>query len=230
MDKEISYKMSLLLDGELTSQETVALWKSIEQDPALADQWQRYNKVRSVINSLPSVAARPDLVGSVRQALQSEPTIMAPKRLLRDQASSQKSLRKNNLVTMRRTSMIAASAVLALVVYGGYQQQMHQVMPVDNQPSTADIMTDNVVADTAPIEILGDNLSDNDNNVVAGTAPVEMITDTIDASATQVDYSSQIPSEKVFNEYLENHGDHTYSASPEPLMSGARIISQNAEE
>ncbi|MEE9413028.1 MAG: RseA family anti-sigma factor [Methylococcales bacterium] len=228
MDKEISYKMSLLLDGELTSQETVALWKSIEQDTELADQWQRYNQVRSVINSLPSISARPDLVSSVHQALQSEPAILAPNRLSNAKHSSQRNQR--HTVAMRRSGMVAASAVLALMVYGGYQQQMQQAIPIDNQPSTADIMTDHVVADTAPIEILSDNLSDNDNNVVAGTAPVEILAEPIDASASQVDYSSQIPSEKVFNEYLVNHGEYAYSVSPQPLMSGARIISQNAEE
>lgn len=223
MDKEISYKMSLLLDGELTAQETVELWKSIEQDPALADQWKRYNQVRSVINSLPSVAARPDLVGSVRQALLSEPTIIAPNRLTSAKQSSQQSI-----FTLRRTGMVAASAVLALMVYGGYQQQLQQTMPVDHQPSTADVMTDSVVADTAPIEIL-DN---NDNvNVVAGSAPVKILAETVDASASQqVDYSSQIPSERVFNEYLVNHGEYAYAISPQPMMSGARISSYNTEE
>jgi negative regulator of sigma E activity len=222
MDKEISYKMSLLLDGELTAQETVELWKNIEQDPALADQWKRYNQVRSVINSLPSVAARPDLVGSVRQALLSEPAIIAPNRFASAKPSSQQSI-----FTLRRTGMVAASAILALMVYGGYQQQLQQVIPVDRQPSTADIMTDNVVADTAPIEILDNN---DDVSVVAGSVPVEILAETVDASVSQADYPSQIPSEKVFNEYLVNHGEYAYAISPQPMMSGARISSYNAEE
>ena len=232
MDNKISYKMSLLLDGELTAQETVALWKSIEQDPALAEQWKRYNQVRSAMNSLPPIVAHQDFVSSVHQALLLEPTVMVPNR----QSKAKKPLQQKPAM-LRRTGMVAASAVLALMVYGGYQQQLQQTIPVKHQPSTADILTDNVVADSVPIEILPDHVVAGDtlaeiapDNILAGNPPVEIPADSVDALASQVHYSSsQIPSERVFNEYLVTHGDYSYANSPQPLISGARVISYNAE-
>lgn len=203
MDNEISFKMSLLLDGELTAQETVELWKNIEQDPALAEQWKRYNQVRSVMNSQPPVTARPDLVDSVHQALLSEPTVIRPK-----QRSISKHAPKSNVVTLRRTGMVAASAVLGLMVYGGYQQQLQQTVPVSPQPSIADVMADNIVAERQPVEIR--------------TQPVH-------ASASRVFSSTQIPSERAFNDYLVTHGEYAYAHSPQPLTPVARVISYNIE-
>jgi negative regulator of sigma E activity len=232
MDKEISYKMSLLLDGELTAQETVTLWKNIEQDPAMAKQWQRYNQVRSAMNSLPPIVAGQDFVSSVHQALLLEPTVMLPNR-----QSKAKNTSQQKIVMFRRTGMVAASAVLALMVYGGYQQQLQQTMPAKHQPSTADILTDNVVADSTPIKILTNNVVVNNSpaeiasdNILAGNASVEILDESVDTLAPQIHYSSsQIPTEKVFNDYLVTHGDYSYANSPQPLISGARIISYNAE-
>lgn len=203
MDNEISFKMSLLLDGELTAQETVELWKNIEQDPALAEQWKRYNRVRSVMNSQLPVTARPDLVDSVHQALLSEPTAIRPK-----QRSIPKHTPKSNVVTLRRTGMVAASAVLGLMVYGGYQQQLKQTVPVSPQPSIADVMADNIVAERQLVEIR--------------TQPVH-------ASASRVFSSTQIPSERAFNDYLVTHGEYAYAHSPQPLTPVARVISYNIE-
>jgi negative regulator of sigma E activity len=208
MDNEISFKMSLLLDGELTAQETVELWKNIEQDPALAEQWKRYNQVRSVMNSQPPVTARPDLVDSVHQALLSEPTAIRPK-----QRSIPKHTPKSNVVTLRRTGMVAASAVLGLMVYGGYQQQLQQVVPVSPQPSIADVMADNIVAERQLVEI----------------QPVEIRTQPVHASASRVFSSTQIPSERAFNDYLVTHGEYAYAHSPQPLTPVARVISYNIE-
>jgi negative regulator of sigma E activity len=206
MDKDIHYKMSLLLDGELTAQETVELWKSIEQNPALAAQWKRYNQVRSAMNSLPAVSVRPDLVDSVHQALLSEPTVMVPNR-----QSKAKNGSKPKLVTLRRTGMIAATAVLGMMVYG-YQQHMQQIVPVTHPPATAaDLMVD---------------------NVVAGNDAIVTLTEPVHASASRVDYSStQIPSERAFNDYLVTHGEYSsYAIDSQPLVAPVtRLISYNTE-
>lgn len=201
MDEEISFKMSLLLDGELSAKETVALWKSIEQDSALAAQWKRYNQIRSVMNSQIPVSARPDLVESVHQALLSEPTVIAPNTLSRPKAG------KSKYVLLRRTGMIAASGVLALMVYG--YQQVHQVTPVQSPPSSVDIMADNVVAESTPVEA------------------VETRTQPVQAATSQVYSSARIPSERAFNEYLVSHGEYSYSISPQPLIPAARVVSLN---
>lgn len=202
MDNEINFNMSLLLDGELTAKETVELWKRIGQEPELAEQWKRYNQIRSVMNSLPPVPASPGLVDSVHQALASEPTVIAPKAQPKSHSKAQ-----SKQAFLRRTGMVAASGVLALMVYG-YQQQAQKVNPVNIQPTTADIMTDHVVAKSQPVEIR--------------TQPVR-------ASASRVYSSTQIPSERAFNEYLVSHGEYSYSISPQPLMPIARVASYNTE-
>ncbi|HFD12283.1 MAG TPA: hypothetical protein ENJ32_07425 [Crenotrichaceae bacterium] len=202
MDNEISLKMSLLLDGELSAQETVELWAQIEQDALLAEQWKRYNQVRSVMNSQSPVAARPDLIESVHQALLSEPVLVAPKAQSKSNTSQ-----RNTFVFLRRTGMVAASGILAMMIYG-YQQQTQHVVPVSSQPSAVDVMTDNVVADKQPVEIR--------------TQPVH-------AAASRIYSTAQIPSEQAFNEYLVSHGEYSYSISPQPLMSAARVVSYNTE-
>ncbi len=207
MDNEMGFKMSLLLDGELSATETLELWSTIEKDPALADQWKRYNQIRSSMNSLPPVMASPDLVNSVHQALASEPTIVAPK----NSTIAKKDTSKH--VLLRRTGMIAASGVLALMVYGGYQQQVQQaVNPINTQPTTADLLTDNVVATNQP-----------------QPQQIEVRTQPVQSAASHVYSSTQIPSERAFNEYLETHGEYAYSISSQPLIPAARVVSYNTK-
>jgi len=102
--------------------------------------------------------------------------------------------------------MIAASGVLALMVYG--YQQTRQTIPVSDPPSSADILTDNVVAENQP------------ESVEVRAQPAQSV-------ASQVYSSTHIPSERAFNEYLVSHGEYAYLVSPQPLMSAARIVSYN---
>lgn len=211
MDNDSKFKMSQLLDGELSTQDTIALWERINSEPALTEKWKRYNQIRSVMNSQPTVVASDGFVDAVHKALESEPTILV--------AGSQHNTATGNNVKrtlLRRSSMIAATGVLSMMVYG-YQQFAQNVAPVPGQTlPTADIMADHVVAESQPAK--------------RHSQSVEIHAQPIRTAASRVYSKPQIPSEQAFNEYLVSHGEYAYSSSiKQPLISSARVVSLNSK-
>lgn len=212
MDNDSKLKMSQLLDGELSTQDTIALWERINTEPELADTWKRYNQIRSVMNSQPTMVAHDGFVDAVHKALESEPTILVP--AVQHNTGDKKNSKRTFL---RRTSMIAATGVLAMMVYG-YQQVAQHAAPIPGQTlPTADMMNDHVVAESKTTEL--------------HSQPVAMHTQPVRSSASTVYSQPRIPSEQAFNEYLVSHGDYAYSSSikQQPLISSARVVSLNSE-
>ncbi|MCH9698160.1 MAG: sigma-E factor negative regulatory protein [Gammaproteobacteria bacterium] len=212
MDNDSKFKMSQLLDGELSTQDTIALWECINSEPALAGKWKRYNQIRSVMNSQPPVVASDGFVDAVHKALESEPTLFVP-------GAQHNSAKGKNVkrTFLRRSSMIAATGVLAMMVYG-YQQFAQHVGPVPGQTlPTADSMADNMVAESQPAEL--------------PSQPVVIHTQPVRAAASNVYSQPQIPSEQAFNEYLVSHGEYEYSNSikQQPLIPAVRVVSLNSE-
>lgn len=78
---DFNERLSCFLDGELSSQEEQRVLERLRHDGALQVRWERYQLISDALrNNLPDVAMR-DLAGRVSAALESEPVVLAPRRL-----------------------------------------------------------------------------------------------------------------------------------------------------
>ncbi len=70
-------KLSAFMDGETNSAE---IMDAILNDEELKAKWQRYHVIRSGLRKEATVAPQLDITAAVAAALDSEPTVMAPKK------------------------------------------------------------------------------------------------------------------------------------------------------
>lgn len=105
--KEDSLKeeLSLMLDGELSPNESLKLLGRIEKDPTLRAQWSRYCIMSEVMRSGRVLLPDSGFVGRVSSTLAEEPTVLAPRR--------EKQRVRERLVT---GALAASLALLALLV------------------------------------------------------------------------------------------------------------------
>jgi len=102
-------KISQLMDGELEGQECGLHIRRLTQDAQLAKRWDTYHLIRDVLRA--EAGTRVDLVESVRARLQSEPTVLAPRRRLYQVAA--------------RIAMPVAAAVAGVVIGGWLAPTQH---------------------------------------------------------------------------------------------------------
>ncbi|OFC69537.1 sigma-E factor negative regulatory protein [Alteromonas confluentis] len=116
-------KLSAFMDGETDSAE---IMEAILNDEELKAKWQRYHVIRSGLRKEATVAPEMDITAAVAAALDSEPTVMAPKR------SGWKSLPLiGNVVPFAKQSgQFAVAASVAVAVILGVQQ-MNQPEPTE---------------------------------------------------------------------------------------------------
>ena len=116
-------KLSAFMDGET---DTAEIMEAILNDEELKAKWQRYHVIRSGLRKEATVAPEMDITAAVAAALDSEPTVMAPKR------SGWKSLPLiGNVVPFAKQSgQFAVAASVAVAVILGVQQ-MNQPEPTE---------------------------------------------------------------------------------------------------
>jgi len=78
-DDDLKQELSLLLDGELSKSDSLALLSRIERDAELSRQWHRYNLVSEAMRSGKILPVDDRFVDRVRDALADEPAILAPR-------------------------------------------------------------------------------------------------------------------------------------------------------
>jgi sigma-E factor negative regulatory protein RseA len=106
MSDDLREKLSLLLDGELSKSEAMALMARVETDAALRSQWHRYRLVSEVLRSGKIPAVDDGFVERVRAALADEATILAPR------SRSEKRRYREKAVTVAIAASLAVVAVL----------------------------------------------------------------------------------------------------------------------
>ncbi len=80
MTDRIDEQISALVDDEIGDAELKVVIEKLGGSDDLAERWQRYNLISDALhNNLPEAIA-PDLTGRVRQALENEPVVLAPRR------------------------------------------------------------------------------------------------------------------------------------------------------
>ena len=73
MQDDVTWKLSLLMDDELSSDEAIALLEQIQRDPQLQLKWYQYQLIRQALRSGNGIQSQPDFLARVQVALASEP-------------------------------------------------------------------------------------------------------------------------------------------------------------
>ncbi|MFV1996832.1 MAG: sigma-E factor negative regulatory protein [Acidiferrobacterales bacterium] len=73
-------KLSALLDGELETSELAQTVKQIANEPPMRETWGRYHLIRDVMRRQLDSLAPPGLADTISLRLQSEPSILVPRR------------------------------------------------------------------------------------------------------------------------------------------------------
>ncbi len=81
MTDKIEEQISALVDDEVHDSELKRVIAELTSNPSAAERWQRYNLISDALhNNLPDLIET-DLSHRVQQALENEPTILAPQRM-----------------------------------------------------------------------------------------------------------------------------------------------------
>ncbi len=81
MTDKIQEQISALVDDEIHDTELKTVIAELTRNRASAEQWQRYHLISDALhNNLPDTV-EPDLARRVQQALEKEPTVLAPQRV-----------------------------------------------------------------------------------------------------------------------------------------------------
>ncbi len=78
MQENLEIKMSMLVDDELDSEETLQVLSEISTNPELRAKWNRYKSMSYALRHDSVVLPKPNFFDSVSQDLDSEPTIIGP--------------------------------------------------------------------------------------------------------------------------------------------------------
>ncbi|MEN8259061.1 MAG: sigma-E factor negative regulatory protein [Pseudomonadota bacterium] len=78
MQDDIKQKMSMLLDDELSTDESLRLLERIEDDVVLRSRWHRYNAASLALKSDAYVNLGDDFVANISEKIRNEPTVLVP--------------------------------------------------------------------------------------------------------------------------------------------------------
>ena len=151
-------RLSALVDGELNGAEYGQALDAINLSPELRQRWMRYHTASDALkNSLPAALLKPDFSSRVMQAIDAEPTILAPRNITR----------KINPLVKQFAGLAIAASVTAVAVLG---VQTWRLEPVAEPVATA-------VQLTPPV-------ADLIRPVVATTTTASTNTMTVDADSS----------------------------------------------
>lgn len=105
-ESNLKEKLSLLLDDELDSQESLRLFQRIGTDPTVKAQWNRYSRISAAMRSGQVLMPDDGFADRISAALADEPTILAPAALPRKQPM------RERFVTAALAASLALVAVL----------------------------------------------------------------------------------------------------------------------
>lgn len=79
MKEEWAIKISMLIDGELSEQESSDLIDIIQRDEELREMWGRYQAASNLMRSEAVCIVPSDFSAKVSQSLRAEPTVLSPR-------------------------------------------------------------------------------------------------------------------------------------------------------
>lgn len=112
MTKQKREQLSALIDGEVPRAGAEQLVDDLLRDPELREEWARHHLVSDVMNNRLHVMPEGDLAASVRQAVEEEPVVVAPRRWAR----------RRYLRPAAGLALAASVAAVAVIAVGGIGQ------------------------------------------------------------------------------------------------------------
>lgn len=104
-DHVVKERISMLLDEELSVEESLGLLERIENDPELATNWRRYCIISETIRDGNGLLPDDSFVSRVSAAIAQEPTVLAPR-----------ANRQNGRERVVTAALAASLAVVAVLV------------------------------------------------------------------------------------------------------------------
>lgn len=151
-------KLSLFLDNQLDSDQSLHLLKAINKDPALQTKLQRYSLISQAIKNDASQVASSNFVASIREQIRNEPTYLIPSR--------------KAPANWKKTAWAAAASVLLGVSVVTFMSAREQPQPFGSIQTLAQASKHYRTADNARFN---EYLQDHDNvwyvNNAAGSQP-----------------------------------------------------------
>ncbi len=77
MQDDVNWKLSLLMDDELPSDEAIALLERLQREPELQDKWYQYHLIRQVMRQARGAQVSAAFLEQVQAALATEPVLSA---------------------------------------------------------------------------------------------------------------------------------------------------------
>jgi sigma-E factor negative regulatory protein RseA len=127
MRDEDNLKISGLIDGELSYDETLVLLKKIQADEALKIKMSRYQAISQALKTDQFIQVKPDFSNRVFQEIHREPTYLLP--TLKPQPASQPQTNQ----TRRKTMFALAASTVAAAVFVG--QNLRDTPAANNYPT-----------------------------------------------------------------------------------------------
>ena len=208
-------RFSALMDGELDNFD-----QDLEQllnNQALRQRWMRYHLIRDAVSGHFTEPHIPDLATKISQALEHEPTILAPRRF-------------NSRHILKQVAGLAIAATVSTVAIISIQQTPeHQTQPV-----IASIPANNF-NNFSPVQSLSNNAEvrflESKQALLSRVGSNTISSPSLKYSNVplEVHFANQTTNTKL-NSYLVNHNEYSVSAKMQGMLTYMRIVGVTPNE
>ena len=230
MTDKKSERFSALMDGELDNFDQDL--EQLSNNEALRHRWMRYHLIRDAVGGHFSEPYMPDLASKISQALEHEPTILAPRRFKSRQI-------------LKQVAGLAVAATVSTVAIISIQQtpeeftQSHPVVasiPANNSNnSNFNISNFNNYSPAQSLSTLSNRaevrFSESQQALLSrvGTNYISSPSLKYSNPSLQARIANQATSAKL-NSYLVNHNEYSISAKMQGMLPYMRIVGVTPNE
>ncbi len=153
MQDDIEMKLSMLFDNELDSKEALDLFEQMRGDENLQAKWNRYNLASFAVKGETSSSITTNFVEQVGQAIQLEPTILAPGR-------HSKTLFSNPVLATAIAASVFAFAVLSVNYFNSLEPLVPEPIAENSVPVAQQFVSQDSDEHLHPLDLPLDPLID----------------------------------------------------------------------
>ncbi len=211
MTDKIEEQISALVDDEVHDPELKRVISELTNNPAAAERWQRYNLISDALhNNLPDLVET-DLSRRVQQALEDEPTVLAPQRIR---------IPHGLRPALKQIGGMAIAASVAVVMVTALQEEPEpvggqQVAKQTQQQDTGDVAkvpAATLVADVEQPESTAAQVAPSKSVSVMASRPTQVA----DVASPRPVVVSPHAFDPRFESYLINHSEYAVTTGMLP--------------
>lgn len=200
MTDKLQEQISALVDDEIHHTELESVVDELGRNSAAAERWQRYNLISDVLrNNLPD-AIEPGLARRVQQALESEPTILAPRRMR---------IPARMLPALKQVGGMAVAASVAVVMVVSLQQEERSAAGVPHTAAQQQMAQQESVVVPPPSATV---VAEKQESPIAPSRRASLVSRSLmvaaDAEQPQPVTASPQAFDPRFESYLINHSEY----------------------